>query len=173
MLKVETYPHGVRWTLYELIFPIFCLDFEPSSRPASAAACWFDLRIRNLRTLVLKTTELKAEREWIFSKVTTKILFFRRGRIVESIHYFIFALEQDILVDCPQAGDIDPRIFLDVPVMNTLTSDKSSWQRTHLLSAAQLTPDGLKLLFEVSSSMRKLVKGEGGDDRLKRKVLAI
>ena len=85
---------------------------------------------------------------------------------------FIFALDQDTLVDCPQAGDIDPRIFLDVPVMNTLTSDKSSWQRTHLLSAAQLTPDGLKLLFEVSSSMRKLVKEEGGDDRLKRKVLA-
>ena len=53
-----------------------------------------------------------------------------------------------------------------------LTADPSTWQKSNLISATQLTADGLRLLYDVACSMRELVRSKGGDDRLKHKMLA-
>ena len=54
----------------------------------------------------------------------------------------------------------------------TLTEDPSTWVGQSLVSVTQLTPKGFGLLVDISKQMRDLVKRQGGDDRLKHKVLA-
>ena len=53
-----------------------------------------------------------------------------------------------------------------------LTEDPVSWKGQSLVSVAQITPKGFELLVTISQQMRDIVRSEGGDDRLKHKVLA-
>ena len=53
-----------------------------------------------------------------------------------------------------------------------LTEDAKSWAGQSLVSVTQITPNGFYLLFKVAQQMRDIVRSEGGDDRLKHKVLA-
>mmetsp|Transcript_31822 Transcript_31822/g.36532 ORF Transcript_31822/g.36532 Transcript_31822/m.36532 type:complete len:363 (+) Transcript_31822:216-1304(+) len=57
-------------------------------------------------------------------------------------------------------------------LVDGLTSDPNSWQKSSLISVTQLTPSGLQLLFKKALEMRNLVRTTGGDDRLKYKVLS-
>jgi aspartate carbamoyltransferase len=52
-----------------------------------------------------------------------------------------------------------------------LTGDTSSWYNASLLSATQVTSEGLKLLCDQSTRMKELVGTKGGDDRLAHRVL--
>lgn len=52
-----------------------------------------------------------------------------------------------------------------------LTGDTSSWYHSSLLSATQVTSEGLKLLCDQSTRMKELVGTKGGDDRLAHRVL--
>ena len=54
----------------------------------------------------------------------------------------------------------------------TLTADPKTWQGSSFISVKQISSDGLKLLFDVSQSMRKLVRTLGGNDSLKHIVVA-
>ena len=56
--------------------------------------------------------------------------------------------------------------------MHLLTDDAGSWVNANLVSVSQLTPGGLKLLCQVAEEMKELVRKEGGDDRLKHKLMA-
>jgi aspartate carbamoyltransferase len=58
------------------------------------------------------------------------------------------------------------------PSLSTLTEDPESWKGSSLQSVAQITPSGLKMLFQVAQEMRTLVREKGGDDRLKHTVLS-
>lgn len=57
-------------------------------------------------------------------------------------------------------------------LVDTLTSSKSTWENSPLLSVTQITPSGLTLLFETAIEMRNLVRTKGGDNRLAHKILA-
>ena len=57
------------------------------------------------------------------------------------------------------------------PSLPTMTDDPASWKGSSLLGVTQITPSGLKLLFQVAQEMRTLVREKGGDDRLKHTVL--
>lgn len=57
-------------------------------------------------------------------------------------------------------------------LVDTLTSDPSTWKDASLLSVRQITPSGLSLLLRVSEQMKDLVRNKGGDDRLAHRVLA-
>jgi aspartate carbamoyltransferase len=59
-----------------------------------------------------------------------------------------------------------------VDMVDQLTSDKKTWDGTSLLSVTQISPSGLNLLCSVASEMRELVAREGGDERLKHKLMA-
>jgi len=54
----------------------------------------------------------------------------------------------------------------------TLTEDAKSWVGQSLVSVSQITPKGFDFLVKVAQQMRDIVRSEGGDDRLKHKVLA-
>jgi len=53
-----------------------------------------------------------------------------------------------------------------------LTEDAKSWIGQSLVSVTQITPNGFEFLVKVAQQMRDIVRSEGGDDRLKHKVLA-
>ena len=57
-------------------------------------------------------------------------------------------------------------------LVDGLTSDPATWVDQPLISVTQLAPSGLDLLVKTARSMRKLVKNEGGDNRLSHRVLA-
>lgn len=52
-----------------------------------------------------------------------------------------------------------------------LTGEPSSWYNASLLSATQITSEGLKLLCDESARMKELVATKGGDDRLAHRIL--
>lgn len=54
----------------------------------------------------------------------------------------------------------------------TLTDDPASWGKKSLLSVTQITPAGFDLVVKVAQRMRDIVRTNGGDDRLKHKLLA-
>jgi aspartate carbamoyltransferase len=53
-----------------------------------------------------------------------------------------------------------------------LDEDPDSWSGKSLLSVTQITPAGFELVVKVSQQMKHIVKTQGGDDRLKHKLLA-
>jgi len=53
-----------------------------------------------------------------------------------------------------------------------LTEDPVSWNGQSLVTVTQITPKGFDLLVKVTQQMRDIVRTEGGDDRLKHKLLA-
>lgn len=53
-----------------------------------------------------------------------------------------------------------------------LTQDPSTWKGRSLLSVTQITPLGFQLLVKVAAEMKTIVLAEGGDDRLRNKLLA-
>ena len=53
-----------------------------------------------------------------------------------------------------------------------LTEDPTSWIGKSLVSVTQITPAGFDLIVKISQQMRDIVKKDGGDDRLKHKLLA-
>jgi aspartate carbamoyltransferase catalytic subunit len=53
----------------------------------------------------------------------------------------------------------------------TLTESPDSWKGSSLLSVTQITPGGLRLLFQIAQEMRQIVREKGGDDRLAHRVL--
>mmetsp|Transcript_13590 Transcript_13590/g.31864 ORF Transcript_13590/g.31864 Transcript_13590/m.31864 type:complete len:333 (-) Transcript_13590:234-1232(-) len=53
-----------------------------------------------------------------------------------------------------------------------LTEDAKSWSGQSLVSVSQITPNGFDFLVKVAQQMRDIVRTEGGDDRLKHKILA-
>ena len=55
---------------------------------------------------------------------------------------------------------------------STLTEDAKSWAGQSLVSVTQITPGGFNFLVKIAQQMRDIVRSEGGDDRLKHKVLA-
>ena len=61
---------------------------------------------------------------------------------------------------------------MDPSLEDTLTSDPSTWVGSSLVSVRQITPSGLRLMFDVSQEMKTIVRLVGGDDRLKHKILA-
>ena len=58
------------------------------------------------------------------------------------------------------------------PLVDTLTSDPSTWKGSSLLSVTQITPSGLALLLQTAEQMRTLVRKHGGDNRLAHRILA-
>lgn len=56
--------------------------------------------------------------------------------------------------------------------LRILTEDPSTWKGASLQSVSQLTAKGLQLLFQISREMKELVQNQGGDTRLKHRVLA-
>mmetsp|Transcript_7441 Transcript_7441/g.18635 ORF Transcript_7441/g.18635 Transcript_7441/m.18635 type:complete len:333 (-) Transcript_7441:91-1089(-) len=54
----------------------------------------------------------------------------------------------------------------------TLTEDPKSWIGQSLVSVNQITPKGFDFLIKVAQQMRDIVRSEGGDGRLKHKLLA-
>mmetsp|Transcript_2881 Transcript_2881/g.4337 ORF Transcript_2881/g.4337 Transcript_2881/m.4337 type:complete len:333 (-) Transcript_2881:37-1035(-) len=56
--------------------------------------------------------------------------------------------------------------------LNHFTGDIESWRDQSVVSVKQFGTESLLKLFEVSNDMKKLVKSQGGDERLKRKILA-
>ena len=54
----------------------------------------------------------------------------------------------------------------------TLTEDAKSWVGQSLVSVTQITPSGFDFVVKIAQQMRDIVRAEGGDDRLKHKVLA-
>ena len=54
----------------------------------------------------------------------------------------------------------------------TLTEDPTSWKGQSLLSVQQITPKGFEMVVKVAQEMREIVQIDGGDDRLKHKLLA-
>eukprot|EP00640_Fibrocapsa_japonica_P002179 CAMPEP_0113943310 /NCGR_PEP_ID=MMETSP1339-20121228/23177_1 /TAXON_ID=94617 /ORGANISM="Fibrocapsa japonica" /LENGTH=352 /DNA_ID=CAMNT_0000948151 /DNA_START=142 /DNA_END=1200 /DNA_ORIENTATION=+ /assembly_acc=CAM_ASM_000762 len=52
-----------------------------------------------------------------------------------------------------------------------LSGDKTSWIGRSLVSVKQLDRDGIELVMGIAADMMKLVKDEGGDERLKHKVI--
>jgi aspartate carbamoyltransferase len=54
----------------------------------------------------------------------------------------------------------------------TLTEDPASWNGSSLLSVTQITPAGFEMVVKIAQEMRHIVKTQGGDDRLKHKLLA-
>lgn len=57
-------------------------------------------------------------------------------------------------------------------LVDGLTSDGETWSNSSLVSVTQITPSGLDLLYKKALEMRTLVKTQGGDDRLKHRILA-
>jgi len=53
-----------------------------------------------------------------------------------------------------------------------LTEDPVSWNGQSLVTVTQITPKGFNLVVKVAQQMRDIVRTEGGDDRLKHKLLA-
>ena len=53
-----------------------------------------------------------------------------------------------------------------------LTEDAKSWAGQSLVSVSQIAPNGFDFLVKVAQQMRDIVRTEGGDDRLKHKILA-
>lgn len=53
-----------------------------------------------------------------------------------------------------------------------LTEDPSSWKGQSLVSVTQITPKGFELLVQITQQMKDIVLTDGGDDRLKHKLLA-
>ncbi|VEU44919.1 unnamed protein product [Pseudo-nitzschia multistriata] len=53
-----------------------------------------------------------------------------------------------------------------------LTEDPKSWIGKSLVSVTQITPKGFDFLVTIAQQMRDIVRSEGGDDRLKHKLLA-
>lgn len=53
-----------------------------------------------------------------------------------------------------------------------LTEDANSWAGQSLVSVTQITPKGFDFLVKIAQQMRDIVRSEGGDDRLKHKILA-
>jgi len=53
-----------------------------------------------------------------------------------------------------------------------LTENAKSWAGQSLVSVSQITPKGFDFLVKIAQQMRDIVRSEGGDDRLKHKVLA-
>jgi carbamoyl-phosphate synthase/aspartate carbamoyltransferase/dihydroorotase len=53
-----------------------------------------------------------------------------------------------------------------------LTEDAKSWTGQSLVSVTQITPSGFDFMVKVAQQMRDIVKTEGGDERLKHKILA-
>lgn len=53
----------------------------------------------------------------------------------------------------------------------TLTEDAKSWEGQSLVSVSQITPGGFEYLVKIAQQMRDIVRADGGDDRLKHKVL--
>lgn len=64
------------------------------------------------------------------------------------------------------------KISADHDFVGGMTSDPSSWYHRPLISVTQLSVSGLELLIKTSGTMRKIVNDEGGDDRLKHRILA-
>mmetsp|Transcript_1556 Transcript_1556/g.2226 ORF Transcript_1556/g.2226 Transcript_1556/m.2226 type:complete len:366 (-) Transcript_1556:766-1863(-) len=63
-----------------------------------------------------------------------------------------------------------PESTFDLP---NLTCDPETWKNQPLVSVKQISsPGGLRLLHATALSMRDLVRDQGGDDRLKHRVLA-
>lgn len=56
-------------------------------------------------------------------------------------------------------------------LLATLTGEAASWKGASIFSCTQITAEGLTLLSETAQKMRELVRSDGGDDRLLRKVL--
>lgn len=56
--------------------------------------------------------------------------------------------------------------------MGELTSDPRSWTGKSLVSVNQISQDGFDLLVKITQQMRVIVRSEGGDNRLKNKLLA-
>jgi len=56
--------------------------------------------------------------------------------------------------------------------LSMLTEDPVSWNGQSLVTVTQITPKGFDLLVKVTQQMRDIVRTEGGDDRLKHKLLA-
>lgn len=58
-------------------------------------------------------------------------------------------------------------------LVDNLTNDPKSWSNSSLISVTQITPSGLDLLYQTTTSMRNLVKsGEGGTDKHKHRILS-
>jgi aspartate carbamoyltransferase len=57
-------------------------------------------------------------------------------------------------------------------VENSLTESSATWVNQPYVSVKQMSPKGLRLLLSLASEMKALVKSQGGDDRLKHRVLA-
>ena len=57
-------------------------------------------------------------------------------------------------------------------LVDGLTSDPQTWSNSSLLSVTQITPLGLKLLYDTALQMRALVQRQGGDNRLEHKILS-
>lgn len=53
-----------------------------------------------------------------------------------------------------------------------LTEDEKSWTGQSLVSVAQISSKGFDFLVKIAQQMRDIVRSEGGDDRLKHKILA-
>jgi len=53
-----------------------------------------------------------------------------------------------------------------------LTEDPKSWIGQSLVSVTQITPKGFDFVIKIAQQMRDIVRSEGGDDRLKHKLLA-
>ena len=54
----------------------------------------------------------------------------------------------------------------------TLTEDPATWTNQPVVSVTQITPKGFQKIVQISQQMREIVKKNGGDDRLKHKILA-
>ncbi|KAL7574961.1 hypothetical protein ACA910_010780 [Epithemia clementina (nom. ined.)] len=59
----------------------------------------------------------------------------------------------------------------DVKPLPMLTEDPKSWDGSSFLSVSQITGSGLNFLLHVAGEMRDLVRTQGGDDRLKHRIL--
>ena len=57
-------------------------------------------------------------------------------------------------------------------LVDRLTVDPTTWYNSSLISVTQIAPSGLTLLYELAMKMRDIVRKEGGDDRLKHRILA-
>lgn len=53
-----------------------------------------------------------------------------------------------------------------------MTSDPATWMGQSIISVTQLAPSGLELLMKTACEMRELVRTQGGDERLKHRVLS-
>eukprot|EP00536_Pseudo-nitzschia_multiseries_P011015 jgi/Psemu1/259494/estExt_Genewise1Plus.C_3550058 len=67
---------------------------------------------------------------------------------------------------------MSPATTSEEKTLPTLTEDPKSWIGQSVVSVNQITPKGFDFVIEIAQQMRDIVRSEGGDDRLKHKVLA-